>query len=181
VNEAEKQRLLTEQHAERERALAGIDFLQPLPKPALSQLAALAETKLYAAGELIIRQGEPGNQLFVILRGEAAVVLERADGKQREVARLLAGKFFGEMSLMTGEPRTATVRAVRECELVLVDKPAFQQILLKNANVLEQVSGVLSSRHQKLDEHTTLLNGRLTAPPEEPNILLGRIKRFFAL
>ena len=57
---------------------------------------------LYGAGEAIVREGEPGSSMFVIIRGEAAVTLS-ASGQP--VARLSEGKFFGEMSLLTGDPR----------------------------------------------------------------------------
>ena len=62
----------------------------------------------YAAGETIVRQGDSGRSLFVVVRGEASVRLAGTDG---EVARLRNGDVFGEMSLLTGEPRTATVLA----------------------------------------------------------------------
>jgi CRP-like cAMP-binding protein len=85
------------------------------------------------------------------------------------------------MSLMTGEPRSATVLAAVECELIVVKKESFQHIIAANQHVLDQISHVLSSRHGQLDAQL-LESQRATAPPNEQRlVLLERIRKFFSL
>ena len=76
----------------------------------LQRLAEGLHVRLFAPGETILRQGDAGESFFVIHRGHVSVHVG-TDGAQQEVARLGAGQFFGEMSLMTGDRRSATVRA----------------------------------------------------------------------
>ena len=99
-------------------------------------LLAVARPVQYAAGEAIVRQGQPGRSLFVVVRGEASVTLAGTEG---EVARLRGGDVFGEMSLLTGEARTATVTAATDCDLVEIDAEGFRSVVMANPSVLEHV------------------------------------------
>jgi CRP-like cAMP-binding protein len=92
-------------------ALRIVGFLELPEGKALEQLARLVRHHFYGTGEAIIRQGEPGAELFLVRHGEVVVSLERDGHEEVEVARMGPGDFFGEMSLLTGEPRSATVRA----------------------------------------------------------------------
>jgi small-conductance mechanosensitive channel/CRP-like cAMP-binding protein len=167
--------------ASRQAALDGVDFLAPLPAESRARLAELARTELYGAGETVVNQGDAGGEeFFIVVAGEVAVVLERSRGVA-EMARLGPGKFFGEMSLMTGEPRAATVKAVSEAELIVVSREAFEEILLPNRHLLEQVSETLARRLDQLEEHADQhsIHDRMSA--EYPQLLLDRIKRFFSM
>src|SRR5580658_797378 len=99
---------------ERERLLQQVDFLRFLPDAQRRTLASKSRLRLYADGETIVRQGDGSTELFVVDQGLVVVVKERGgrEGERSEVelAELGPGAFFGEMALMTGEPRTATVR-----------------------------------------------------------------------
>jgi CRP-like cAMP-binding protein len=163
----------------RETALGGVDFLAPLPVESRRRLAELARTELFGPGETVLNQGEAGDEFFIVVAGEVAVVVERARG-MTEISRLGPGKFFGEMSLMTGEPRAATVRATAEAELIVVSREAFEEILLPNRHLLEQVTETLARRLDQLEEHADQsTHDRMSA--EYPRQLLDRIKRFFAI
>ena len=81
------------------------------PPEARRALAAEARDHLFAAGEAIVRQGAAGDSMFVILTRPVRVILEPSG---QEVALIAAGGFFGEMSMLTGDPRTATVRATAD-------------------------------------------------------------------
>ncbi|HEY3236604.1 MAG TPA: mechanosensitive ion channel family protein, partial [Polyangiaceae bacterium] len=137
VSPEAQERKLEQRRAELERALKTVDFLEPLPPRALRELAERAAVRLYNQGEVIIRQGESGDELFLVEHGEVCVNIEGKRGPV-EVARLGPGNFFGEMSLMTGEPRSATVLAAVECELIVVKKESFQHIIAANQHVLDQ-------------------------------------------
>jgi len=166
---------------QRQTAIAGVDFLAPLPAEARRRLAELAETRLYGEGEAIIRQGQSGDELFVVETGEVSVVLDRGPGVEVVVATLGPGKFFGEMSLMTGEPRRATVRARTECEVLVVGKQEFQQIVATNERLLERISRVLSDRGGELEDVASDQAPDSVGDRQSQELLLGRIKRFFSM
>ena len=171
-----------EARARRLRSLRGVDFLTTLPDESLARLASLCQSRLYMAGEEIIRQGEAGHELFVVESGEVAVLLGRGGGSVAEVARLGPGKFFGEMSLMTGAPRAATIQAMRDCELCVVDKPAFQEILAAAPHLAERITEVLVERQAALEESLSARATRSTTDrAAKSSALLGTIRQFFAL
>jgi small-conductance mechanosensitive channel/CRP-like cAMP-binding protein len=176
--EAETQRLA--RIAEREQDIRKVDFLDALRDEAIRELAELTDIRLFTAGEPIIMQGEKGDELFIVRSGEVAVVLEK-DGQETEVARLGPGKFFGEMSLMTGERRSATVRALVECEMLVIGHEAFKSILLAHPNAAEHVSRSLSRRQGQLDERASALPEAHEPEADRESALLTRIRSFFKL
>ena len=166
--------------AERRRRLTAIDFLAELPEPAIERLAERTRVALYSDGEDVIRQGEPGSELFIVRRGEV-VVLVGMDGKRAvEVARLGPGKFFGEMSLMTGETRTATVVADGSCELFVVGHDEIREILEAHPHLAEHFAEVLAGRRAELGERASDAGDEDEASAQT-SVLLSRIKSFFSL
>ena len=159
------------------QVLEHVDFLKPLPQKLLIELAETAELRLYAPGEYIIHQGEAGEEMFIIERGKVGVVLERVRS-ETHVAELTPGQCFGEMSVMTGEPRTASIRALVETEVMAVGKDAFKKIIEQNEPVLEEISEILAQRHNELSEQSAEeeSHDRKT----QPAMLLNRIKSFFS-
>lgn len=169
---------VAEQEAERRlTALEQVDFLQALPHELLVELAQRAETRIYASGEYIIHQGEAGDEMFIIDTGEVGVVLERKANAQN-VAALGHGQCFGEMSVMTGEPRKASIRAMTETRVLVVGKQDFKAILERNDGVLEDISEILADRHQQLDEAAS--QEESLERKTQPALLLSRIKNFFS-
>ena len=171
------------EQARRRRALGRVDFLASLPAEDLDELSGLIGTQLFAPGESIIRQGRAGQELYIIERGEVAVSLESGGngGDSREIARLGEGEYFGEMSLMTGEARSATVRAVGEVELVMVDKPAFQRIIGDNPAILEEISESLAKRQSELKSNAEKTHPGVANLATDSHIILKRIRRFFSI
>jgi small-conductance mechanosensitive channel/CRP-like cAMP-binding protein len=157
--------------------LSSVALFSTLTEAERTQLLAIARPMLYAAGEAIVRQGHAGRSLFVVVRGEASVTLS---GTQGEVARLKAGDVFGEMSMLTGEVRTATVTAVTDCDLLELDADAFRRVALTNPSVLERIATVTASRRAELDRHSA--THRLSAViAEAPHSLLARVRQFLRL
>jgi len=165
------------------KALRRVDFFAPVGDEALRQLATLARNSLYGAGEVVIRQGEPGEALFIIEKGEVDVSLERPEEAPLEVARLGPGSYFGEMSLLTGEPRTATVRASRQCELLVVDKAAFARVLDSFPETAERVTEVIAGRQAGLRDRRGEADaaGSGTDREEWGQRLLKTIREFFSI
>lgn len=181
INAQSEARQLESEFLIRRDALMHVDFLSALPNEALQKLAELSETRLYGPGEIVIRQGEAGNELFVIRKGAVEVIAHASEQKDVVVARLEESKFFGEMSLMTGAERTATVRALEPCEMIVVGKTAFQQILRAMPELAQQISEILAARRQELDLRVHSEAARPMSQDERRGILLARIRKFFAL
>jgi CRP-like cAMP-binding protein len=171
-------RPVTEQ-AGYERMLQSVEILDPLNETEREALARSLVKHVYAPGELILRRGEPGDSMFIIDRGKVEVQLHAADGKLQQVAVLEPGNFFGEMALLTGEPRTADISALEETEILEIRKPALKQLLDENAQLAEALSHKLAERQMGLDEYSRAM------PDEErraqTGTMLRRIKSFFGL
>lgn len=171
-----------ERYEERKHALKNVDFLDELPEEAITRLAASARRKLYAEGEVIINQGEAGSELFIIASGQVVVSIRRPNGAVCEVNRLGPEMFFGEMSCMTGAARSATVRALTDCELFVLDKSAFQPILEEAPELANHMSEVLAHRQAELATHSTHGDQRpVVSETQQRTVLLDRIKDFFGI
>jgi small-conductance mechanosensitive channel/CRP-like cAMP-binding protein len=171
-----KEPALPPEKASTEQALRRVSIFASLPDEQRSQIAAVSHRGLYAAGEAIVRQGESGCSMFVLLSGEAAVLLEPGE---REVARIPAGGFFGEMSLLTGAPRNATVRTTVDSEVLEISADEFREFVLANPAVVDQLGTAVASRQAELDHaraHETT-----AAAGGAPQGLVDRIRRFFGL
>lgn len=165
---------------ERLGALARVDLFQTLERTEIELLARGMRRDHFAAGEQIIRQGAPGDSLFLIAQGEVLVSLGQ-DGMNQSVTTLRAGDFFGEMSLMTGEPRSATCTARTDTVCYVVDREAFHHLLTMRPQIAEHMSTVLASRHAALDRKGGELSARAAQATEQKTRLLERIRRFFDL
>jgi CRP-like cAMP-binding protein len=125
--------------------LAAVDFLGALDAKQIELLAREAQWESYLPGERIVRQGEPGETLYVIVSGKADVRLEQG-GLSSTVTTLEAGKFFGEMSLLTGEPRSATVLAASELLVIAVGKQALMAVIQEDRRLIERIGEVVARR-----------------------------------
>jgi small-conductance mechanosensitive channel/CRP-like cAMP-binding protein len=166
----------------RENVLACVDFLKAMPATYRREIAERTKLRLYAPDEIVIREGDEGEELFIVEHGEVAVLVKNGADKV-EVARLGTGKFFGEMSLMTGERRKATVQAVGETELLVVDKASFQEILEKHPDLAGTISQVLAERESQLGDRISDIpeDERKRALQARKSVLLDRIRDFFSL
>jgi small-conductance mechanosensitive channel len=166
---------------QRERVLAAIDFLAPLDEAALRRVAESSRRRHFAPGEVVIREGDPGTELFLVERGELQVVVRRARGDDAIVARLGPAEFFGEMSLLTGENRRATVRAAAPTVVLAVGKDAIAPLLEQSPKLAEHISTVLAEREFALGRVVEAGMDRKSAIDRESVVLLDRIRRFFRL
>jgi small-conductance mechanosensitive channel/CRP-like cAMP-binding protein len=175
-----------EQHEEhrqsRVSALRGVDFLREVPDDAMHQLAATTERRMYAPGEVIIIEGSEGEELFVVEKGEVEIVVTRGAAAAARIATVGPGGFFGEMSLMTGEKRRATVCTLEPTILLVVGKKDLQPVLEAHPAIAHRISEVLAEREVALGhavarnekEHKSMIEERSDA-------LLARIRQFFSI
>jgi CRP-like cAMP-binding protein len=106
--------------------------------------------KIYQDGEVIVQQGEKGNHMFVIQKGEAEVTHE-INGKTIRLSILTSGDIFGEMALFSGEPRAATVRARGEIRILTVDKRLFMKRVHEDPSMAFQILKRMSARIRQLN------------------------------
>ena len=159
------------------RCLERIGFLESLGPDHLRELAAASPDRVYAAGEQIVRQGDPGASMFVIMSGRVDVTAREGELGPVTLAALAAGDYFGEMSLLTGAPRLATVTAVDETRAIELGKEAVKRILAARPGLIEELGRALRAR---LAERSRAFADLERMVPE-PQDLLGTIREFFSL
>lgn len=172
---------------EMERRLRSTALFEPLSDEEFRRVISGMHFALYAAGEEIIRQDEVGDSFFVIYSGEAEVKVRQADGESSVVKLLRTGDYFGEMALLTGEHRSATIKAITECGCYVVGKELFKQVLEVNPAIAEKLSVSLSKRQAELTEQLSALEAELIArraKEKEHDLsrkILAKIKHYFGL
>lgn len=124
------------------------DTLQP---PQIDALAAHARAVRYEAGSEIIREHDPGTAMFIIVGGKVAVTIDDGAG-QRSVATLGPGQIFGEISLLTGQPRLGTVTAEDDVEAIEITRAMLQPILTATPSLFERFATLLQKRQGDLDQ-----------------------------
>lgn len=110
--------------------LRKIPFFKDIPSEEFAEIQKLLHPKMTSSGEDIITEGETGDSLFLIMRGVVRVS-KIIEGKERDLATLFAGDFFGEVALLHSEPRNATCRAVTPCSLFELKRSDFQVVASK--------------------------------------------------
>jgi CRP-like cAMP-binding protein len=154
--------------------------MQPLPDDSRTVLVERAALRRYGPGEVVVRKGDASLAMFVVEGGSLAVEVPRDSGGVAEVAQLAAGECFGEMGLLTGEARSATVRAKTLCDLVVIDHDAFHDVLAAHPEVVERMGGLLAARQAGLD--AAAVSAERAPPAEErKQRLISQIRSFFKL
>jgi small-conductance mechanosensitive channel/CRP-like cAMP-binding protein len=143
-----------EQETQNMKLLRRVDFLSEFPEEDMRYLASRVKILTYTAGEPIIRQGDPGTSFYIIKEGHVQIQARDGEGNLFLTKDLNPGQFFGEISLLTGEPRSATVVALDEAELLRLDKEAFRKIMEDNPKADELISTVLARRQEYSQEKT---------------------------
>jgi small-conductance mechanosensitive channel/CRP-like cAMP-binding protein len=160
---------------EEEQLLAGVDLFAALPPEIRNQIALSAPMAVYGSGETIVRQGEEGQSMFVVLSGTVSVVLQPS---REEVARIDRGGYFGEMSLLTGEPRSATVIAVGDVVVVEIGADLFRRLATAHPEAIEKIGMAAVVRRAGLDQMKSATAEAMTA---STTTLMTRMKKFLRL
>jgi CRP/FNR family transcriptional regulator, cyclic AMP receptor protein len=134
-------------------SLKRVPILAALRQEHLEMLAKLATTRLYKKGDVIIKQGDPGAGLFVVLSGSVSVTAKSRPGlPEMKLSNLGKGDFFGEMSLIDGYPRSATVAATTETSVVELNRWVFLDALRREPNIAVAMLPILTRRIRSLEE-----------------------------
>jgi branched-chain amino acid transport system substrate-binding protein len=163
-----------------QNAIEAVDLFESMTPQEKEAVRKAMVRYIYAPGELILRKGEAGDSMFIIRRGRVEVKLPGSNGDLQRVALLEPGNCFGEMALLTGEPRNADVYAVDEVEILEIRKAIIQQLIDENNDLAEAFSQKLARRQAKLEAYSHATTEREARMRNEQNVL-RRIKRFFGV
>src|SRR6266542_3312070 len=176
-------RPVQEDHAEALSILRGEPLFECLSDEQLSHLVKQARLNIFGRGEPVIQEGSPGDSMFVLLRGAANVSISK-NGSTIQVATLGAGDCFGEMSLLTGEPRSATVRADGDCYVMEIGKPVMAEVLSDAPSCMEQLSHLLAQRKMETEgilKEATRTDEHALKQRQYSATFLNRLRAFFQL
>jgi len=126
--------------------LRKIEILTVFTDEELQTLALKVQRKIFGAPERIVIEGQDGDSMFFIESGKVAILIKQQDGNQLKVAELATGSFFGEMALLTGEKRKATVAALNQVTLFEISKTNLLPILEKRQEILQDIGKILATR-----------------------------------
>lgn len=172
-----------EGHEEARAILRREPLFNCLADDQIDGLIAQSVLNRFGRGERLIEEGSEGDSMFILLRGIAQVSVAR-NGTALRVGSLRAGDCFGEMSLLTGEPRTATVQAERDCIVLEISKSVMSDLLHHSPECLDQLSGLLA--HRKMETEGIVRDATPIAEQKEKEreyqaTFLRRLRTFFEL
>jgi len=156
-----------------ETILRSISPLRDLSRDRLATLIAQATLVGIPAGGIIMNEAEQGDALYIIIYGTARVTHE-VNGERLNIALLRAGDYFGEWSLLTGAPRTASVEAITRVEALRLDSGSFQEFVQHNPEVRKQIGEVAQNRHAALQSTLALDGAALNSELNQLEALLGK-------
>ena len=178
ISDTDERRLeADDEKIERQRAVEKVDLFAPLEPTERERLAGGMRKVTFARGERILRQGDPGDSLYIIAFGDVSVSLAEADDP---IATLKEGDFFGETSLMTGAPRSATCTAMSDVVIYVVDRAIARAVLTSRPGVAEEMSLILATRQAALAKRGGE-RAALGRNPENRKRILTLIRDFFDL
>lgn len=157
--------------------LDDIPLFAPLSDDETRQLARASNRRVFAPGEFIVRKGQEGNSMFVIVRGTVKVQIPEGVGV-KTINQLGPDDFFGEMSLLTGEPRSANVVADEETEVMQIRKSAVKPIFEANPEVMDAIGAIVEERKKLLIQEKLEQTMRPTKPESG---MMSAIRKFFGI
>ncbi|NYT63323.1 mechanosensitive ion channel [Alcaligenaceae bacterium] len=173
-----RQDLFEQETRQRLAVLKAVSLLSPLTPDEMHKLARGLRFLPYLKGSTIARQGDIGDCLFIITQGEVDVLVE-ANRQSRRLATLGAGQVMGEMSVMTGEPRRATLKASTDVHCHALGKADFEEILQLRPELAEAFAQLLTQRSQELQEVKSNMPTAHAAVQRAD--ILDRMRRVFGL
>ncbi|HMJ00127.1 MAG TPA: patatin-like phospholipase family protein [Gaiellaceae bacterium] len=128
-----------------------LSIFEGLPPEELARLLATLETRVYPAGAIVIGEGDRIKEVFIAQSGSAEVVIAAEDGTEHTVGRVVPGGTIGEISVLTGQPAVATVRAVADFEAVVVTESQAAELVEKFPRIYRNLATILAERLARTD------------------------------
>jgi CRP-like cAMP-binding protein len=158
--------------------LNSVQLFAGLAEAEKSDLAERLQYAPFARGDVITKQGNTAHWLYILAFGEAEVLYEPAAGTPQLIGTVQPGQFFGEMALVHGAARSATVMAKTDVECYRLDRASFQQLLGARPEIAAEVRRIIGSRKPELEQAREV--ARTPEPVEEKKVpLLARVRRLF--
>ena len=148
-------------------------FADVLDADQIERLAAKCHTAVFPAGALLMTEGDFGSSMFALVEGSVSVTAAGELDDPHAVAELSPGDFVGEMSLLTGARRRATVEALTEVVAVEIPKVALEEVLARAPDLIDSFGAVLARRQAELDRAAA------DAAHAGPGHFISQIRRFF--
>src|SRR5579859_7658104 len=126
--------------------LRTMDIFAALPAEKLETIAQLLRERRLAESEVLCRQGDPGDAMFVVTGGRIRLSTTDPSGNEKTLTYFTDGQFFGETALLTGAPRSATASAETDSQVLVLDKVAFDDLLANHAQSMREILKVVSQR-----------------------------------
>ena len=161
--------------------LRQVDLFTVLSEDEMNELGERLQYAPFARGDVITKQGNIAHWLYIIMFGEVEVRYEPPNAAPQTLSTLRAGQFFGEMALLTGDARSATVVAKTDVECYRLDGKSFQGLLLGRPEIAEGIARVIASRRPELEKVREVFATQPMPVQNEQADLLSRIRRFFGL
>jgi small-conductance mechanosensitive channel/CRP-like cAMP-binding protein len=133
------------------QALGGVQLFAGLSDAEKADIAERLQYAPFARGDVITKQGNQAHWLYILAFGEAEVLYEPPAGAPRVIGAVHAGEFFGEMALLSGDARSATVVAKTDVECYRLDRASFQELLSARPEIVEQVARIVDARKPELE------------------------------
>jgi len=164
-------------------ALGTIDLFSSLTDAERTALAHKLTTSVYVSDELLFRAGEPADSLYLLAQGRVDIVSEAGNGARHKLATLKSPAYFGEMGLLLGQPRAATVVAVGEAICYRLDKEGFDSIIRARPELAEMLAQVLAERQAANDATLSALDAEVLSRRGAARKidLVRKIQQFFGL
>ncbi len=138
--------------------LKGVDLFSPLSDGQIEMIAPFVIEKNYSKGDIVLREDDSsGQSLFIIAKGEVKVILTAEGGREAILATLKQGEFFGEMAILDGEPRSATVRTVEDSRILTIRRDDFLSTVKKHPDLALTLLAEMSRRLRKSNRQISSL------------------------
>ena len=182
-DQAYRERIEARDLQRRVQALSEVELFAGLSDTERRTVAERLSYAPFARGATMTHQGAEAHWLYLVISGEADVIWVAPNGEKRLLTTVPAGSVFGEMSLMTGAPRSATVVAKTDVECYRLDKSGFEDIVRARPELVESMSHILALRMQQIDELQTQYHREQTDVENAQHraAIVKRVKDFFGL
>jgi CRP-like cAMP-binding protein len=164
-----------------EALLRQIDLFRPFDDTELAELAHRAEKRFFPKSAVVVRCGEAGQSLYVVAEGALDVRIIRDGSGEAALDLMVPGDLFGEMSLLTGQPRSATIVAATDAVVYEIRKEILDPILRQRPEVADGLATIMSRRQALNATLRRMPDRQPDSPPPSREDLLGRLRAFFQL
>jgi small-conductance mechanosensitive channel/CRP-like cAMP-binding protein len=178
-DEAHAQTVKKRELTRRLQMLNAVQLFGGLSDAEKADIAERLQYAPFARGDIITKQGNPAHWLYILAFGEAEVLYEPPRGGTQAIGAVHAGEFFGEMALISGEARSATVVAKTDVECYRLDRASFQELLQARPEIAAEVRRIVGSRKPDLEQARDAFANAPESVDEKKARLLTRIRRFF--